>query len=173
LSVEDEQVVRALYDEHSIAVFALVRRLLNGDADRAQDIVQETMLRAWQHPEALQPDRPEGAHVRAWLFTVARRLVIDGQRARRSRPAEVSDLTVDVPTGNAEFERVLTAFEVADALGGLSRDHQAIIRELYFQDHSVAQAAVALGIPEGTVKSRAYYALRALRVACDERGIGP
>ena len=170
----DEQAVRELYREHAGVLFAFVRRLLGGDAERAQDIVQETLLRAWQHPQALGKNRPGGANTRAWLFTVARNLVTDSQRARRVRPAEVPERSDDLPSfDDHRFDQVLTAYEVADALVSLSPDHRAVISELYYRDHSVAQAAHVLGVPPGTVKSRAYYALRALRVACEERGITP
>jgi RNA polymerase sigma-70 factor (ECF subfamily) len=170
LSSTDEQLVRDLYAEHAGVLLGYVRRLLGGDTPRAEDVVQETLLRAWQHPEAVAA----GTSVRAWLFTVARNLVIDGERRRRSRPHEVelghaADRSVEEPA----FDRALVAWEVADALDAISSEHRAVIVELYYHDRSVAEAARILGIPEGTVKSRAYYALRALRVACEERGVLP
>jgi RNA polymerase sigma-70 factor (ECF subfamily) len=170
LSATDEALVRELYDEHAGVLLGYVRRLVGGDNARAEDVVQETLLRAWQHPEAFRGDRP----VRAWLLTVARNLVIDGERRRRARPHEVElspghDGGADEPA----FESVLAAYEVADALGSLSAEHRSVVVELYYRDKSVAEAARTLGVPEGTVKSRAYYALRALRAACEERGILP
>ena len=174
LSATDERLMRELYAEHAGVLLGYVRRLVGGDTVRAEDVVQETLLRAWQHPEALHRDRPGGASVRAWLLTVARHLVIDGERARRSRPHEVQLSEGREPlVGDAPFEQVLAAWEVADALQALSEDHRCVIVELYYRDRSVAGAAEVLGVPEGTVKSRAYYALRALRVACEERGILP
>ena len=173
LSLDGEQAVRELYREHAAPLLAFIRAQLGGDNERAQDIVQETLLRAWQHPEALRHDRPGGANPRAWLFRVARNLVIDSQRARAARPQEVGELDEQAPTTEDSYDQVLTAYEVTDALAGLSADHRAVISELYFQDHSVAEAAESLGVPTGTVKSRAYYALRALRLACEERGILP
>jgi len=174
LSATDERLMRELYAEHAGVLLGYVRRLLGGDTVRAEDVVQETLLRAWQHPEALSPDRPGGSSVRAWLLTVARHLVIDGERARRSRPHEVALVEARDPlVDDAPFDQVLAAWEVAEALAALSEDHRAVIVELYYRDQSVAVAAATLGIPEGTVKSRAYYALRALRVACEERGILP
>jgi RNA polymerase sigma-70 factor (ECF subfamily) len=173
LSLDGEQAVRELYREHAAPLLAFVRAQLGGDNERAQDIVQETLLRAWQHPEALRHNRPGGAHPRAWLFRVARNLVIDSQRARAARPKEVGELDSQTAVAEDGYDQVLTAYEVTDALVGLSADHRAVISELYFQDHSVAQAAQVLGVPTGTVKSRAYYALRALRLACEERGILP
>jgi len=55
----------------------------------------------------------------------------------------------------------------------LSPEHRAVLVETYYHGASVAQAAKTLGIPPGTVKSRTYYALRALRLACEERGVTP
>jgi len=136
--------------------------------------VQETLLRAWQHPEALRSGASGGPSVRAWLLTVARHLVIDGERRRKSRPHEVQLLqTHERAAEEPAFQQVLTAWEVADALKALTAEHRAVIVELYYRDRSVADAARQLGVPEGTVKSRAYYALRALRAACEERGVLP
>jgi RNA polymerase sigma-70 factor (ECF subfamily) len=174
--------MRQLYDAHAGVLLGYVRRLVGGDTARAEDVVQETLLRAWRHPEALDPERTGGASVRAWLLTVARNLVIDGERARKVRPREVpavSDTDV-LPArllalGGVDemLDRVLLAHGMAEALTTLTTDHRAVLEHLYFRDRSVAETAARLGIPEGTVKSRAYYALRALRVACEERGLVP
>jgi RNA polymerase sigma-70 factor, ECF subfamily len=174
LSTTDERLVRELYHEHAGMLLGYVRRLVGGDTGRAEDVVQETLLRAWQHPEALRSGRADGPSVRAWLLTVARHLVIDGERRRKSRPREV-ELVPSAERAAAEpaFDQVLAAWEIADALEALSAEHRAVIVELYYKDRSVAEAARHLGVPEGTVKSRAYYALRALRAACEERGVLP
>jgi RNA polymerase sigma-70 factor (ECF subfamily) len=173
--------MRQLYDAHAGVLLGYVRRLVGGDTARAEDVVQETLLRAWRHPEALDPERTGGASVRAWLLTVARHLVIDGERARKVRPREVApgpDGDGGAVWGKAAgvdemLDRILLAHGMAEALATLTPDHRAVVDHLYFGDRSVADTAARLGIPEGTVKSRAYYALRALRVACEERGIVP
>lgn len=174
LPADDEQLLRRLYTDHAAVLLAYVNRLVGGDAARAEDVVQETLLRAWRHPEAVGPDRETAGSVRGWLLTVARNIVIDQQRARRSRPAESDQLdAAEALATTAPFDQVLVALEVADALQAISADHRAVIVELYYRDRSVAEAAQRLGVPEGTVKSRAYYALRALRVACEEREVLP
>lgn len=172
LPQSDERLVRSLYAEHGPALMGYARRLAGGDRQRAEDIVQETILRAWQHPQAFEPEGHRS--VRAWLFTVARNIAIDGARARAARPPEVSELPGWEPAGvDSGLDRVLLAMEVADALDSLSQQHRDVIVALYYYDRSVTEASEELGIPPGTVKSRCYYALRALRVLCQERGLLP
>src|ERR1700759_2968024 len=80
----EAELLRTLHDQHARAVWAYVVRLTNGDAARADDVVQETLLRAWRHPQVL--DQSQGS-ARAWLLTVARRIRIDEWRARGGRAA--------------------------------------------------------------------------------------
>src|ERR1017187_9698726 len=81
----DEALVRALYSEHAAPLLRYALHLTSGDQQRAEDIVQETLLRAWLHPEAIA-DRP----ARPWLFAVARNLAVAAFRARRPRPRSAS-----------------------------------------------------------------------------------
>lgn len=169
--VLDEAALRLLYAEHSGPVLAYLLKLTR-DRARAEDLLQETMLRAWRRPEAFQPGR---GSVRAWLCTVAHNLVVDDARSRAARPAEteLTEYTERTEDGVDPYEAALRAWEFADALAALSAEHRAVIIEVYYRRATVNEAARALGIPPGTVKSRTFYALRALRLACQERGITP
>lgn len=169
--VLDESALRVLYAEHSGPVLAYLLRLTR-DRARAEDLLQETMLRAWRRPSVFEPGR---GSVRAWLCTVARNLVVDDARARAARPneTELTDYTEGPDEGDDPYEDTLRAWEVADALAALSAEHRAVLIEVYYRRSTVAETAAALGIPPGTVKSRTFYALRALRLACQERGITP
>jgi RNA polymerase sigma-70 factor (ECF subfamily) len=166
--VADEELLRALWAEHAGPLLAYATRLTGGDRHRAEDIVQETLLRAWRHPEALRADR---GSPRPWLCTVARNLAVDAHRSRQARPPEVGPDALTVVAVPDDADRVLESWIVMDALRTLSPDHREIIVETYYRGKSVAEAAATLRIPPGTVKSRTYYALRALRLALTERGV--
>jgi len=164
----DEALVRALYSEHAGPLLRYALHLTGGDRQRAEDIVQETLLRAWLHPEAIA-DRP----ARPWLFAVARNLAVDAFRARKARPREVGEGALELVAVPDGADRALESWAVADALRALRPDHRSVLLETFYRGHSVAEAATALGIPPGTVKSRTFYALRALKLALEERGLAP
>lgn len=164
----DESALRELYDAHAGALLAYAMRLTGGDRGRAEDVVQETMLRAWRHRDSLDEDK---GPIRPWLFTVAHRVAIDAYRARSARPQEVGDSVLHaVPTADdidARLDRLL----ISDAMMALSAEHRTVLVETYYKGRSVAEAADVLGVPPGTVKSRTFYALRALKLALAERGV--
>ena len=163
----DQQVMVTLHETHAQALWGYALRLTH-DRGRAEDVVQETLLRAWRHPDVLA--RGTDA-TRAWLFTVARNLVIDDARSARSR-REVP--TKDEDGGGAVPDRtdaVLDSILVADALASLSVEHRQIVVDAYFLGHTVPEIARRHSIPEGTAKSRLHYGLRGLRLALQERGV--
>ena len=153
--------MRAIYDCHS---GALLRTLLNwtyGDWQAAEDLMQETMMRAWRHLDTLDPD-PHA--LRPWLFTVARRIAIDRFRAREARPPETEPETLEQVAEPVEpLERLLDRETLLGALRGLSEAHRSALIHVYLMDCTVPEAARSLGVPEGTVKSRLHHGLRAVR----------
>ncbi|MEV0215398.1 sigma-70 family RNA polymerase sigma factor [Micromonospora sp. ALFpr18c] len=162
--------LRHLQLVHRPVLLAYAIRLANGDRHWAEDIVQETMVRAWQHPDA----RNEGGRWnRAWLFTVARRIAIDNVRAAQVRPLdytdEIGDATSD-ESAEERFARDLDSQYVRRAVASLPERLRTTLIQLYFLNHSIAEAAENLDIPPGTVKSRSFHALRALRKALSDQG---
>ena len=153
--------MQSIYDLHSAA---LLRTLLNwtyGDWQAAEDLMQETMVRAWRHLETLNAD-PET--LRPWLFTVARRIAIDRFRARLVRPLESEPEALEEAVEPAEpLVQLLDRATVVGALRELSEAHRATLVEVYLRDRTVPEAAAVLGVPEGTVKSRLHHGLRAVR----------
>ena len=169
MSDPETALMRVLYDEHAAALWRYAVRL-TGDPARAEDVVQETLLRAWQHPE-VSGDAERSA--RAWLFTVARNMVIDDRRSARFRRERESLDTGSTPEQAApdEVNAALDRLLIGDALAQLSADHRAVIRRSYYLGWTTAQIAEDLQIAEGTVKSRLHYAVRALRLTLQEMGV--
>jgi RNA polymerase sigma-70 factor, ECF subfamily len=163
-----EQLVRKLYDNHGAALQGYVTALLEGDRQTAEDVVQETALRAWRNAEKLDP---AGESFRPWLLKVARRLVIDGYRRRTSRPTEIGGDTPDRLSQIDESDRKLSSLVVSEAMATLTTAHREVLLEVYYRGNTIDEAARLLGVPAGTVKSRTYYALRALRQALERRGV--
>jgi RNA polymerase sigma-70 factor (ECF subfamily) len=164
----DDRLIRELYREFGGPLLRQVRKSTGNDLQWAEDVVQETLVRAWRNSAKLTWEPPL---LWAWLLTVARRIVIDGRRRRGARPKEVEAPDEDSIAVPDAADRALSAIVVADALRGLSVQHREVIEETYLRDRTVSQAAEILGIPPGTVKSRLFYALRALRTALKERGV--
>jgi RNA polymerase sigma-70 factor (ECF subfamily) len=162
-------VMRVLYDEHAAALWRYAMRL-TGDTARAEDVVQETLLRAWRHPEVT--DESERS-ARAWLFTVARNLIIDERRSARFRSESgTPDLEqVADRAGPDEVDSALDRMLLGEALSHLSEEHRAVIRRAYYQGWTTAQIADDLQVAEGTVKSRLHYGVRALRLRLQEMGV--
>ncbi len=169
-SNHEDTLVRMLYEEHAGPLLMFVLRLTGGDRQRAEDIVQETLLRAWRNAHRLGAQGQSS--LRPWLVTVARRIAIDDHRSENARPTETYDRELEsFPSTADETDRVLRLMTVTDALRTLSHSHREILVETYFRGRTVPEAAQELGLPLGTAKSRVYYALRALRSALQSRGV--
>ncbi|WP_446046314.1 sigma-70 family RNA polymerase sigma factor [Streptomyces olivaceus] len=157
-----ERALRTLYDEQAGALYAYVVRLLGGDRYRAEDVVQETLLRCWR-----TQDLTAGQPLRPWLFRVARNLVVDEYRLRMTRPQEVSgnDWLDDLLPRPDDVDRVLSSLLLKEAFQHLSPKHREVLYETYYAGRSMRETGQRLGIPSGTVKSRLHHAVRALRLA--------
>lgn len=164
----DEAALRELYDAHAGALLAYAVRLTGGDRGRAEDVVQETLLRAWRNRGALDQSR---GPLRPWLFTVAHHIAIDAFRARAARPTEVGDAVLEAVPFADDIDVHLDRLLISDALSALSAEHRNVLIETYYRGRSVSEAADVLGVPPGTIKSRTFYALRALKLALAERGV--
>lgn len=154
-----DDAIRQLYRHHAEALHGYVRRFCPDKAS-ADDIVQETFIRAWRHLPQLRAD---GRPVRPWLFRVARNLLTDANRAARSRPVTVPASSTEDSADDSGLGQVLDRQLVADALQHLSPAHRTVLVETFYRGGSTATVARKLGIPAGTARSRLHYALEALR----------
>ena len=173
LSNEDE--VYAAYLLHGPELYRFVLRGL-GDQGAAQDVVQETFIKAWRSAGRYDPTL---ASLRVWLFGIARNAMIYHARAAKVRPWQgnlVDPPTVQDLAGSDQgdpVDRMMTSWVVEEALRHLSEHHRVAIVRTHLQERPYEEVAAELGIPVGTLRSRVFYGLKALRVAIDEMGVTP
>ncbi len=163
--LERDSWVRAAYAAHGAELYRFGVRAL-GDRAAAEEAVQDTFVRAWRAADRFDP---EIGSLRTWLFAIMRNVVIDHSRARAARPP-LADTEGRPPVAPDDFDRTLLAWQTEEAMRRLSEHHRRVLIETYFHARPYAEVAAELGIPAGTVKSRVYYALRALRLALEEMG---
>lgn len=166
MGTSEVESVRALHDVYAGPLYVFAYRRLR-DSQAAEEVVQDTLVRAWRARDRYDETR---GPVSAWLFTIARNLIIDRVRRRDARP-EQSALSAALTDPVNDIDRMLETWQVAEALSGLSLAHREAILACHYRGHTVAEAAALLGVPDGTVKSRLYYGLRALRLRLEEMGV--
>ncbi|MEV4347196.1 sigma-70 family RNA polymerase sigma factor [Actinoplanes sp. NPDC049596] len=157
-------LIKSLSREHGTVMLAYATQLTH-DRMAAEDAVQEALVRAWLHSGSLHGGclHSGGRSVRGWLLTVVRNIVTDQVRARNARARESRTEPPDLPSKGDIAEQVTSAMVVYEALQQLSPEHREVLEHIYLRGNTVRETAAALSIPAGTVKSRSFYALRALR----------
>ncbi|MCJ1674717.1 MULTISPECIES: sigma-70 family RNA polymerase sigma factor [unclassified Rathayibacter] len=147
----------AAFDEHGSALLGFAVNALR-DRGLAEDCVQETFLRAWRSRERYVAER---ASPRTWLFAIARNVIVDAhrslQRLPRIVPAEVLD---DVPGDDVD---PLEPLMMVEALARLSPEHRQVIVAIHLRGGSYAEVSAATGVAVATLRTRTFYALKALR----------
>lgn len=165
---DEDRLMRLLYDEHAQPLYRYVLKLVGGDSHRAEDVVQETLVRAWRNVSRIDADtRP----LRPWLVTVARRIVIDDYRGRSSRPKEVDPAPLEFMAAADELDDAMSFMVISEALEDLKPSHREMLLEVYTNGTSTRELSDKLGISLSAVKSRLFYSLQALRLALAERGV--
>ena len=172
--LDDEGAVHAAYLVHGPELYRFAVRGL-GDPGAAEDVVQETFLRAWRARDRFDADV---ASLRVWLFAIARNAVIDHARAAGARPWQGN--LIDPPSAEAAAgavddgtEQLMRSWALEEALQRLSPEHRQALVETALKERPHLEVAADLGIPVGTVRSRIFYGLKALRIALDEMGVTP
>lgn len=165
--IEDDRLAE-LHAEYGPLLLAYATRIADGDRSRAADAVQETFIRAWQHNEVVDTKR---GSTRGWLLVTVRNILIDDFRSRSRRPEHAVAELPETSGPVDEIDRLLSATVLSDALRSLAHPHREAIIHCYYGGLTVNELATTLGLPPGTVKSRLFYGLRAMKAALAERGV--
>ncbi len=168
----DRLDVRAAYAAHGPELYRFALRQL-GDGGAAQDVVQEVFLRAWRAANSYDPQL---ASLRTWLFAIARNVVVDEARRFAVRPWQrnlTDEVGLETPVGDSLDERLVDAWVVEEALRRIAEDHRAANVQTHLRGRPHAEVAAEFGIPVGTLRSRVFYGLKALRLAMEEMGVEP
>ena len=146
-----------------------VARLIVRDPELARDAVQDALIRAWRDlPSLRDPDRFE-----AWLRRLAVNACFDQARRRKRRVVEVELTSLHAPAAADSSADQANREVVAQVLRRLDDHGRAIVVLHYYLGLPLAEVAVTLGIPIGTVKSRLHRALGEMRLAIEpERSLG-
>jgi len=164
-----QPIIETLSREHSAALLRWARGRFADPRD-AEEVVADTFVRAWRKFDQFDPIR---GTERAWLFGIAKNTAADHHRKneRHLRSVPVAVPSDEDPKTDPDLDRVVDSSHVRDALNLLSDDHRSAIIDSYYCGRSTKQIGEEQHLPAGTVKSRMYYALKAMRSHLEERGV--
>lgn len=169
-TLRSDSDVRAAYASHGAELYRLALRSLN-DTGLAEEAVQDTFLRAWR---AAERHDPNVSSLRTWLFAICKNVIIDLHRSRSVRPIAAKQDRAEAGNESADpadpIEETLAAWQIEEAFGRISEEHRQALVETYYKGRSYKELAEEIGVPEGTLRSRVFYGMKALRLALEELG---
>ncbi|OZC73135.1 RNA polymerase [Rhodococcus sp. 06-418-5] len=156
--------VAAAYDEHASAMLGFAVNALR-DRTLAEDCVQETFFRAWRARSRFEPSR---GSLRTWLFAIERNVIVDVQRSLTRMPTPASDRIEDIDRGSGGVTRdtspdVDERLRIIAALALLSPEHRQVVVAVHLGGSTYAELSESTGVAVRTLRTRTFYALRALR----------
>jgi RNA polymerase sigma-70 factor (ECF subfamily) len=170
LGAGDERALTEAYERHAAVLFGLARKV-TGSAAAAEDVVQEVFVQLWRDPLRFDPSR---GSLRTWLTVLTHRRAVDvvrSEAARAKRQERDASGTVAAPAVAEEATALALGARVRRALDRLPAEQRQVIDLAYFGGCSYREAALRLGIPEGTAKSRVRLALARLADLLDGEGL--
>jgi RNA polymerase sigma-70 factor, ECF subfamily len=170
VALADEAAFEAIYDRFAAHVYGVSLKVLHDQA-QAQEVTQEVFLELWRQAPRFDPSR---ASVKTWLAVLAHRRAVDRVRSEQSRSDREERQVRATPSVPADDDPVATTVDrrldrdrVRQALWQLSDVQRQAVELAYFQGYTYRQVAVALGIPEGTIKTRIRDGMVRLRSALE------
>jgi len=155
----DDTALRELFNRHARILAARLRAVL--PPSDVEDVLQETFIAAWKGASSYRPEGRAGG----WLWVIARNQAALLLRKRGPALAPLEETVLTKPGQAAGLDPAEAALVRADIAAALSGPEGDVLRLMYIEDRPVAEVAALLGVPAGTVKSRAHRARRVLRAA--------
>lgn len=170
LTAGDDHALAEVFDRFGAAVYGAAAYVV-GAGGGAQDVVQDVFVELWSHPHRYDPD---AGSLRGYLMLLARHRAVDAIRSELRRIARQERhyrLTIDEgpPSPGEQVLSAHMASEVRAAIQRLPAAQRQVVELAYFEGMTCREAASAVGIPEGTVKSRLRLALAKLEAVLDRQ----
>jgi RNA polymerase sigma-70 factor (ECF subfamily) len=162
----DEQGLNDAFVAYRSELTGLAKRAL-GSSHLAEEAVQETFARAWRSRQRFDASR---GSLRTWLYSIERHLLVDMARNRQRREVRDAKLANSPEPTVDHVEATISSWQVEEAVRQLTDSHRTVVVEMYFRGRSSKEMADRLAVPEGTVRSRLFYALKALKLTLEEMG---
>jgi RNA polymerase sigma-70 factor, ECF subfamily len=169
IAAHDKDAMRILFTRHNVRVFRFLLRIL-GDAATAEDLVSEVFIDIWRHAGRFEAR----SQVSTWILAIARFKAASARRRKsfdqldEGAAASIADTADDPEAATHKKKRNAV---LRDCLKQLSPEHREILDLIYYHGQSVAEAAQIIGVPENTVKTRAFHARKRIAQLMARRGI--
>jgi RNA polymerase sigma factor (sigma-70 family) len=169
----DRDAFARLYDLYAAPAYSLALRVVR-DRDLAADVVQDAFLAIWNQASKFDSSRGQPS---TWILTVTHHKAVDIVRREERRRAEAIDEAREMPDASAPVEEQawqgVAREQVRAAMSKLPDPHREVIELAYFAGYTQSQLAERLAVPIGTVKSRTFAAMNALRELLAASGMHP
>lgn len=156
----ERAAMHTLYSRHSVRVYRFVLRMVR-DVATAEDLVSQVFLDVWRCAGQFEGR----SQVSTWLLSIARFKALTALRCRRHEDIDQEDVLAiadNAETPEASLDRASTGAMLRSCVARLSPAHREIVDLVYFHEMSVEEAGRLIGIPQATVKTRMFYARKAL-----------
>ncbi len=162
LKVQDRSVISYLYDHYSTALYGVIVHIVQ-DTNLAEEVLQETFIKIWQNADVYDAQK---GRLYTWMLNIARNLAIDATRGKNYKKSKKNQ-SFENNVNHLENKNVhhipVEEIGVKDLVNQLDVTYKMIIEKVYFEGYTLADAAEALNIPLGTLKTRLRTALQLLR----------
>ncbi len=169
IALHDRNALRDLFARHSVRVFRYLLRAA-GDRAAAEDLLNEVFIDIWRHAGRFE----SRSKVSTWILAIAHFKAAALRRRRGFSQLDDHAAEAIVDPGDDPEAAALkrsSCTTVRECLKQLSPDHRKILDLIYYHEQSIAEVARIIGVPENTVKTRAYYARKRVAQLLAERGV--